>query len=107
MPKDKPEIVICQYTCKDGKQKEFEKLLASHWPTLKKLKLVDEDEKPQYYRGKTKEGKLIYVEIYAWINHAAVQRAHELPDLMAVWEPMGQVCEDMRFPHVERFTPGT
>ena len=34
--------------------------------------------------------------------------AHEIPDVMAVWEPMGTLCEPrdgrppMEFPHVER-----
>ena len=28
-------------------------------------------------------------------------RAHELPAVMAIWEPMGMCCESMEFPYVE------
>ena len=27
--------------------------------------------------------------------------AHQLPDVMAVWEPMGAICEEMDFPGFE------
>jgi hypothetical protein len=42
-----------------------------------------------------------------WKDEHGAQRAHELPDVMAVWEPMGKLCEErngrpsMEFPLVE------
>jgi hypothetical protein len=48
------------------------------------------------------------VELLTWKNAEAPNTAHELPEVMAVWEPMGMLCEKrdgrppMEFPHVER-----
>ena len=32
----------------------------------------------------------------------AAQRAHSLPEVAAVWEPMGACCTEMEFPEVEQ-----
>jgi len=51
-------------------------------------------------------GEPIYFEIFDW-SDGAVDRAHEHPEVMAIWEPMDQLCESrggkpsMEFPHVD------
>ena len=98
--------VICHYRVAPGNESAFEALLSDHWPTLRRLELAT-DEPPQHYRGAEHDnGQPIYFEIFDW-RDGAVERAHEHPELMAIWERMDQLCEargdkpNMEFPHVE------
>ena len=101
-----PNKVICHYRVKRGNEAAFETLLARHWPTLHKLGLVT-DEPSQRFKGEEQDnGEPIYYEMFDWLD-GAVDRAHEHPEVMAVWEPMDQLCEarggkpNMEFPHVD------
>lgn len=108
MSQDKPEIVICRYVVKAGKEAAMEALLAKHWPALHAIGLTTDDP-PLIYRGKPSEkpggahgAARTYVEIFSWKSAEAPATAHQLPEVMAVWEPMGALCEDMDFPHYDR-----
>lgn len=97
--------VICHYRVARGNEHAFEKLLDKHWPTLHQLGLVTNDV-PQQFKGEEQDnGDPIYFEIFEWLEDA-VDRAHEHPEVMAIWEPMDQLCEsragkpNMEFPHV-------
>ena len=102
-----PETVICHYRVKPGNEAQFEALLDNHWPTLQRLGLVT-DQSPQHYKGAEQDnGQPIYFEIFEWLDGAS-ERAHEHPEVMAIWEPMDTLCEprgdkpNMEFPHVSR-----
>ena len=114
MAKNAAETAICTYRVKPGKTREFEALLARHWPTLRKLELVT-SEPAQVFRGlpatgpgkdRHAVGPSTFVEIFTWRDAAAVEAAHHSPELMKIWEPMGQLCESMEFPHFERLALG-
>jgi hypothetical protein len=103
----KPLVSICRYKVKPGKQQEMEKLLAVHWPALRAAGLVTE-ERARVYRGlpSKKPGgehgaERIYVEVMTWIDEKSPDLAHQTPEVMAVWEPMGAICEEMDFPGFE------
>jgi len=104
---EKPETVICHYRVRPGKEPDFRTLLQRHWPTLRQLDVVT-DEPAVAYQGVDEKGRPFFVEIFHWKNAAALERAHQHPDVLAVWEPMDQLCEprdgrpNMEFPHVER-----
>jgi hypothetical protein len=100
-----PNTVICHYRVARGNEQKFETLLAKHWPTLRDLGLVTA-ERSRCFRGTEQDnGEPIYFEIFDWLD-GAVERAHEHPEVMAIWEPMDQLCErrgskpNMEFPHV-------
>ena len=98
---------LCVYRVKPGSESAFEKLLAKHWPTLRRVGLAA-DTPSTIYRGAEGEGQPIFVELLHWKDEHGAERAHELPDVMAVWEPMGKLCEaragrpSMEFPLVEQ-----
>lgn len=106
MHEDQPQTVICRYKVKPGKEAEMLELLRKHWPALHSVGLVTSDP-PLVYRsiatGKDHhDAPNTFVEIFSWKSARAPQIAHETPEVMAVWEPMGAICEHMDFPHFER-----
>jgi len=85
----------------------MERLLAVHWPALHSAGLVTE-QKARVYRGlpSAKPGgehgaERVYVEIMEWKDAKAPGLAHQTPEVMAVWEPMGAICEELDFPPFE------
>ena len=106
-PSPGPATVVCNYRVKKGSEGEFEKLLARHWPTLDKLGLVTA-EPSTIHRGSDETGATFYLEIFTWKDGSTPQRAHEMPEVMAVWEPMGRCTQarggrpPMEFSSVER-----
>jgi hypothetical protein len=103
----KPLLNICRYKVKPGKEAEMERLLSLHWPALHAAGLVTE-QRARVYRG-LPSGKpgdehgadRTYVEILEWKDVKSPQLAHQTPGVMAVWEPMGAICEEMDFPNFE------
>ena len=105
-----PNKVFCQYRVRRGNEREFEKLLTTHWPTLHRLGLVTSTPSEQFKGTEQDNGEPIYFEVFDWLD-GAVERAHAHPEVMAIWQPMDALCEargtkpNMEFPHVERL-PG-
>src|SRR4051812_34362343 len=103
MNQDKPLLCICRYNVKPGKEAEMEKLLEKHWPALHRAGLAT-DEKPLIYRGLPATGPKdrhatpsTFIEIFSWKSEKGPSMAHEMPGVMAVWEPMGAICASMEF----------
>ena len=100
-------VNICRYQVKAGHEAEMEALLVKHWPALHGAGLTT-DEPATVYRGvpSTKPNQehgaaRVYIEIFCWKSDDAPALAHEMPEVMAVWEPMGAICESMEFPSFE------
>lgn len=100
-------LSLCLYRVKAGSEDAFEALLRKHWPTLRAAGLAT-GTPSRIYRGTGDEGDgPFYAELLEWSDAKASERAHELPEVMAVWEPMGALCESrngapaMEFPSVE------
>jgi hypothetical protein len=105
MAKGKPVVVICTYRVKRNQEPGFRRLLRKHWATLNRLGLVA--AKPRMIlRGASSGTRGDLIEIFAW-KPGGFERAHKLPEVLAIWEPMEQMCEarDGRpateFPHFE------
>lgn len=100
MAESGPVKVLCIYRVKDGKEDEFRKLLEKHWPTLDGVGLVT-SERARWYRSEDRSKRTCFVEIFEWKDNRASRTAHELPEVMAVWEPMGALVDDMEFLDIE------
>jgi len=100
------ETVICTYRVRPEAERDFLQLLGRHWRTLHELGFVTDDES-LVFRGV--DGELTYVEIFTWVE-GGFDRAHEHPDVIAIWEPMDPLLEDRDglprwdFPHYQRVT---
>jgi hypothetical protein len=104
-------VAICTYRIAAGKEDEFFGLLRRHWPLLNEYGFV-EDVPSQIFKGADESGGTYFVEILTWKDAEKPNHAHEVPEVMALWEPMGLCCEarlgrpPMEFPTVEPVQPG-
>ncbi len=95
--------VLCTYRVREGAEADFEALLAAHVPTLRRLGLIT--DRPTTTAREVGDGPPTYIELFEWIDDDAAARASEVPDVIAVWEPMAALCEvrdgrpAMEFPH--------
>lgn len=96
------QITLCRYWVKADKEEEFKKLLVQHWPTFEELGLVSDSLPHLIFRGEDDERGIFYVETFPWKDEAAMKRAHSLPEVASIWEPMGACCSAMEFPSVEQ-----
>ena len=94
------ETVICTYRVRREAEEEFRQLLRGHWVTLHDLGFVTDNE-PLVLRQLDEP---TYVEIFTWVE-GGFGRAHEHPEVLAIWEPMDPLLEDRdgrpkwEFPH--------
>lgn len=107
-----PVTVICKFVVKPGKEAEMRALLAEHWPTLHRLGMTTDEpaltfqgvpappEKERSHGASTN----VFVEIFSWKDARQPDLAHQSPEVMKVWEPMGALCEHMEFPHFAKVT---
>ena len=100
MGKSEPVRMLCTYRVKDGKEADFLRLLEKHWPTLRNVGLAT-DEPAQVFRSKDKAGKPVFIEMFSWKDAAAPDVAHQTPEVMSVWEPMGALADEMNFWAIE------
>ncbi len=105
MSNTEPQAVIAIYRVQTEREDDFFQILRKHYPALKRAGLVTDDV-PIVYRGAERDGRPIVFEIFKWKNAESPQLAHQLPEVMAVWEPMGTMVEErdgkpkLEFPHV-------
>src|ERR1051325_12111270 len=100
MEKSKPVRMLCTYRVKEGKEADFLGLLERHWPTLRGLGLAT-DEAARVLRCREQSGRVVFVESFSWKDEGAPEVAHQTPEVMAVWEPMGAMADEMNFWEVE------
>ncbi len=101
MAKGRPQDVLCIYRVKRAKEAAFKKLLKKHGPTLKKAGLSS-DKGPVIWKAESgRKPGVIYVEQMQWKDENSSNAAHQMPEVMAVWEPMGECCDGMEFLHLK------
>jgi hypothetical protein len=83
------ETVVCTYRVLVEREPQFVELLRRHWVTLHDLGFVT-DEQSLVLRQLEEP---TYVEIFTWVD-GGFDRAHEHPDVLAIWEPMEPLLED-------------
>ena len=97
----KPVLTHVTYRPKKGKEEDLLGLVKKHWPTLKKTGLVTSDPATVYRATNKRTGDVYFVEIFSWRDEKASGIAHQTPEVMAVWEPMGPIMEGMEIAAIE------
>src|SRR5258708_11263023 len=92
-----PIDVLCIYRVKKGKEGEFKKRLKKHGPALKKARLSSEMAPKIWQAESGRKPGTIFVEWMQWKDETSAHSAHQMPEVMAVWEPMGNLTDAMEF----------
>jgi len=106
---------ICTYRVRLGARDEFIELLRKHWPTLHRSGLASDTpavvfEAEVDEENRHNETATTFVEIFCWSGVDSASIAHQTPEVMAIWEPMGGLVEDrdgrpgMEFPSFRPIT---
>lgn len=100
MSNESPVPVLCRYRVKPGKEERFGELLREHWSVISSAGYTTE-EPSRVHRAEDAAGNVAWIETFTWKSRAAIDSAHESPDVIRFWEPMGALCEDMEFWHLD------
>ena len=88
-----PTLVI--YRPKAGTETALEALVRKHLPTLRSLGLLGAGQSVAYRAEDKRSHAVCYVEIFDWKDGRASDVAHQTPEVMAIWEPMGPLLENL------------
>ncbi|HYC62016.1 MAG TPA: hypothetical protein VEK79_20865 [Thermoanaerobaculia bacterium] len=97
-----PVEMLVTYIPKPGKEQEIERMVLAHWPVLASVELVT-DEPATIWRAVDKRtGQVSFVERFSWKDEEAAGIAHQMPQVMALWEPMGPMLEELKLATIQR-----
>lgn len=95
------------YKPKQGHYDQLKAILLSHGPALAKSGLLREGHSVQLWsasdlRRHGHPPDPYFVESFYWRDEKAANVAHELPEIMSVWETMGPHLETMTLTTLEQ-----
>lgn len=99
--KEGPIDMVVIYRAKRGQEDALLTLVQSHWPTLDKLGLAT-SRPAEVWRARDRDGNVAFVEHFQWKDKQAPVTAHQTPEVMALWEPMGNLMTGMDILEAER-----
>ncbi|MEQ9500709.1 MAG: hypothetical protein RIT81_27810 [Deltaproteobacteria bacterium] len=91
-------VEVRRYTAPTPNVGELERLLAVHWRALHMHGLVT--DAPPLILRQAGADRTTYVEVFAWADGPAIERAETTPAIRSVREPMQALCttiEDDRY----------
>jgi hypothetical protein len=102
--RDNPEAPVANivtYVPKQGKEAELLALVKKHEPALRKTGLVTGEPFKVWKAFDVRKQRVAFIEYFQWKDGHASDTAHQTPEVMAVWEPMGPVLEELTICEVE------
>jgi hypothetical protein len=98
---EKPVPTLVRYTPKPGGEEALLGLVRQHWPTLVRLGLASPTPVKLWRAYDKDTRKLSFLELFEWKDEGSSNVAHQTPEVMAMWEPMGHVLEKLEIIKVE------
>ena len=95
-----PITMLCIYTPQEGAEEKFFALLENHYSTLAGTGLVT-DKPAKLWRATDKNGRVHFIERFQWKETGSSDIAHQTPEVMSIWEPMGAIADNMQFLQIE------
>jgi hypothetical protein len=89
-PGANPETVLVTYHVKNGKEQEFQQLLADAWRVYQHDHLVFAEPHIVVHDSEG-EGKPRFVEIFTWVSRSTPEHAPE--SVTAIWKQEEALCE--------------
>src|SRR5687768_1987959 len=96
-----PVANIVTYLPKPGKEAELLVLVKKHEPALRASGLITDDPVRLWKAFDIRKGRTSFMEYFVWKDGKSSDLAHQTPEVMSVWEPMGPVLEDLTICEVE------
>ena len=100
--KEGPVDMVVIYRAKRGLEDALLALVQGHWPTLDRLGLASDSRPAEVWRTRDRAGNVAFVEHFQWKDAQAPVTAHQTPEVMALWEPMGNLMTGMDILEAER-----
>jgi len=98
--------MLVSYYPKAGKERELLSLLQEHWPTFDRLGLVTAMQ-PQLWRAYDIRARREYfVEMFECKDGNSSDVAHQSPEVMAIWEPMGPLLDNLQLSELDLLGDG-
>lgn len=85
-----------------GREAELLALLRKHEPALRSVDLVTSEPFRLWRAYDIRKERQQFIEQFVWKDASSSDVAHQTPEVMSVWEPMGPLLEDMTICEVER-----
>lgn len=98
---DGPVTNIVTYVPKAGKEEELLALVKKHEPALRQVGLVTSEPFRVWKAFDIRKKRVQFIEYFVWKDGRSSDVAHQTPEIMAVWEPMGPVLEELTICEVE------
>lgn len=92
---------IVTYVPKPGAEAELLALVRKHEPALRASGLVTDEPFRVWRAFDVRKERTSYIEYFQWKNGGAADLAHQTPEVMSVWEPMGPILEELTICEVE------
>lgn len=96
-----PVTNIVTYVPKQGKAAELLAVIKKHEPALRKVGLVTSEPFRLWKAYDIRKRREQFIEYFVWKDGNASDIAHQTPEVMAVWEPMGPLLEELTICEVE------
>jgi hypothetical protein len=96
-----PVSNMVTYVAKPGKEAELLALIKKHEPALRAVGLVTAEPFRLLKALDIRKNRTSFVEFFQWKDGKSSDLAHQTPEVMAVWEPMGPVLEELTICEVE------
>src|SRR3954466_560522 len=96
-----PVTNLVTYVPKPGKEAELLELVKRHEPALRAANLVTVEPFRLWKAFDIRKNRTSFVEYFQWKDGTVPELAHQTPEVMAIWEPMGPVLEDLTICEVE------
>jgi hypothetical protein len=89
----KPVMMHCVYRPKAGQEEALFELVKRHWPVLRDAGLATDEPALVWRATDKRSGRAFFIEVFSWKNEQAPGLAHQLPEVMQIWEPMGPMID--------------
>jgi hypothetical protein len=90
-----PVANIVTYVPKPGKEEELLALVKKHEPALRSVGLCTDEPFKVWKAFDIRKKRVAFIEYFQWKDGNSSDVAHQTPEVMAVWEPMGPVLEEL------------
>ena len=103
----RPVHNLCIYRPKQGHFDQLKAILLGHGPALTKSGLTTGEPVQLWVATDLRRHgspEPYFVESFHWRDEKAPDLAHQLPEIMSVWETMGPHLADMRLTTLESLT---